>query len=221
MRNLLHVTILSATLGLSANAAIIFSLEAAGVQSTTRTGVLVENFDSLSAGALGAYTSPIGEYSTGGQIVSPNAFGGSGQSLYIAVGAQSKTTAYTLDFGTDLTYFGFYWAAGDAKNKVEFYDNGILQGSFTTASWATGLPAAYSGNPNTGQNKGEKYAFLNFDGTNGAKFDMVKFLNNGTGTGFETDNHTILASETPEPATWAMMATAIGAFAFARRRKLV
>jgi hypothetical protein len=214
---------LATGLGLTASAGIIVTAEAAGVQSTTRTGVVVETFDSLAAGSLGAYSSIIGDYSSGAQIVNPNAFGGSGQTKYISVGAQSApSTMYTLDFGKHITYFGLYWAAGDRLNVLEFFDGATKVGSFTTSDWAPALSNAYFGNPNTGQNTNEKYAFLNFDATAGTKFNMVKFINNPTSTGFETDNHTILAApEVPEPSTWAMMIGAAAALGFARKRKLV
>lgn len=223
MKNALHMTILTAALSVSSQAAIIFSPEAAGVQYTTRTGVLVETFDSLPTGPVGPYVSAIGTYSAGGVIQDPNAWGGSDQTRYIAVGAQSApSTVFTLNFGKDLTYFGLYWGAGDGLNVLEFYDGTTLVGSFSTSSWAPGLSSDYWGNPNNGQNTGEKYAFLNFDATGGTKFDSLRFVNTPTSTGFETDSHTIMAtSDTPEPATWAMMIGAAAAIGFARKRRLV
>lgn len=223
MRTFVQAFLLTAGLGLTASAGIIFTAEAPGVQHTTRPYPIVETFDSLSSGPLGPYNSVIGDYSSGGQIVNPDAYGGAGQTKYISIGAQSGTTQYFLDFGRDLTYFGFYWAAGDAKNMVGFFNGDTLLAIFTVADWAPTLSSDYYGNPNNDQNPREKYAFLNFDATGGTTFNRIKFYNNGTSTGFETDNHTVLgdAPEVPEPSTWAMMIGAAAALGFARKRKLV
>lgn len=220
MRTTLSLFGITLAWGVCAQAGIIISAEAPGVQATTRAGAIVETFDALATGPLGVYTSIIGDYTTGAQIVAPNAYGGSGQTNYISVGAQSKTTFYFLDFEKDLTYFGLYWGAGDAKNKIGFFSGETLLAVFTVADWAPALSAAYFGNPNTGQNKGEKYAFLNFDATNGTTFNRIKFFNDGTGTGFETDNHTILGAPVPEPATWTMI-VGIAAMGLARKRRLI
>ena len=93
------LTLLAAT---SAHAGIVFTVENAGVQQTSISGTITESFNLLATGAFGAYTSQIGQYSPGAVISNPNAWGGAGQSLYIAVGAQSNTTSYTLDFGNDI-----------------------------------------------------------------------------------------------------------------------
>ena len=222
------LAILSAVISLqSASAGIVFNVETAGVQQTSFSGVLTETFNLLPVGPLGAHTSVIGDYSTGGQISNPNAWGGSNQTNYIALGAQSNTTSYTIDFKRYLTYFGVYWAAGDYLNELRFYNNGALVQSFNTTTILSPLSSAYSGNPNNGQNMGEKYAYVNFTTTQGSLFDQVMFYNYGTGTGFETDNHSILGvtpenfnptAETPEPATLALVGAACIALGVMRRR---
>ncbi len=218
------LTLLAAT---SAHAAIVFTVENAGVQQTSISGTITESFNLLATGALSAHTSQIGQYSPGAVISNPNAWGGANQSIYIAVGAQSNTTSYTLDFGNDINFFGLNWQAGDNKNELRFFNDGNLVQAFTTSQVFATPSSAYSGNPNTGQNTGEKYAFFNFTGTQGTVFDQVMFYNNGTSTGFETDNHTILRpndpiiptveSQVPEPATLALVGFACIALA-ARRR---
>jgi hypothetical protein len=215
------LTLLAAT---SAHAGIIFTVENAGVQQTTLSNTISETFNLLPAGALNSYTSPIGQYSSGAVISNPNAWGGANQSLYIAVGAQSSTTSYTLDFANDINYFGLSWQAGDAKNELRFLNNGNLVQAFNTSDVFSALSSSYKSNPNTGQNTSEKYAFFNFIATQGTVFDQVMFYNNGTTTGFETDNHTILRTtvptvegEIPEPATFALVGIACIALA-ARRR---
>ncbi len=218
------LTLLAAT---SAHAGIVFTVENAGVQQSSISGTITESFNLLATGALGAYTSQIGQYGPGAVISNPNDWGGANQSRYIAVGAQSQTTSYTLDFGKDINFFGFNWQAGDKKNELRFFNDGNLVQAFTTSQVFSALSSAYSGNPNTGQNTGEKYAFFNFTVTQGTVFDQVMFYNNGTSTGFETDNHTILRpndpiipaleSQVPEPATYALVGFACLALVAKRR----
>lgn len=91
----------------------------------------------------------------------------------------------------------------------------------------SGLSAAYSGNPNTGQNAGEKYAFFNFSASGGTVFNRIVFFNDGAGTGFETDNHTFLdprdpvtpTAETPEPVTVLRMGVSFAGLGVRRRAK--
>jgi hypothetical protein len=213
----------------SAQAGIIFTTEAAGVQQTSLTGTITETFNLLPTGALGVYNSAIGQYSAGSVVSNPNAWGGANQTLYLAVGAQSNTTSYSLNFSRDLNYFGLNWQAGDAKNELRFLNHGVLIQAFSTSAVFASLNSSYSGNPNTGQNTSEKYAFFNFYATGGTLFDQVVFYNNGTSTGFETDNHTILKpsdpltptteAETPEPATLALVGVACLALAAKGRYK--
>lgn len=203
------------------SATIIFTPEAAGVQSTTVANVTTVDFNSLIPGALGTYVSPIGTYSTGAEIVAPNAFGGSNQTRYISVGAQSGTTTYSLTFNSLQSFFGLYWAAGDAQNSLEFFNGATLLATFTTSQVNAGLSSAYNGNPNTGQDLTEKFVYLDFTSNAlGTNFNRVVFLNNGTGTGFETDNHSILASAgVPEPSTYAFMLGGLGLIGLMVRRR--
>lgn len=224
MRNFLLSACLVAS-AISLQAGIIFTREAPRVQQTSVVGAAVETFDSLTAGPLGVYNSPIGTYSSGGQIVVGNAYGGSNQSLYVAVGAQSDTVEMTLTFATLKAYFGFYWPAGDALNRLDFYQGNVLLATFSVGDIIGGLPAEYFGNPNTGVNETEPYVFLNFTSSDlNSRFDRVVFRNISTITGFESDNHSTFDDipddpEVPEPSTYAMMASGLaGLIFFARRR---
>ena len=203
------------------SASIMITAEAPGVQATTMPGTITENFNSLTPGPLDAFVSPIGTYSSGAEIVGPNEFGGAGQTNYVAVGAQRDTTSYTLTFAGLQSYFGLYWSAGDANNVLEFFDGGTLVGDFCTATALGPLSSAYLGNPNNGDDSGEKFAFLNFTSTSpSTDFTSVEFINNSFGTGFESDNHTILAL-TPEPSEYGFVLAGVALVGLLIRRRRV
>jgi hypothetical protein len=215
-------------------ASIIFTREAPGVQETSVAGATTVNFDLLPVGPIGPYVSPVGTYSAGGTIAAPDTFGGAHQTPYIAVGAQSGALQFELMLSGPRTYLGFYWAAGDALNRIDFYSGTTLEGTFSIGDIIPGLAAGYFGNPNTGQNPAEPYVYLNFTSSDlASRFDRVVFRNSTLASGFETDNHAIfdqiitppgvnpLGVENPEPSSYALMATGIaGLLALVRRRRI-
>lgn len=202
-----------------AQAGIVFSFEAAGVQQTTVSGAVTETFENVGVGAItgAGYTSTtIGGTYLGGQVINVNQFGGAGGTgHYDVVGLNTSNPALlsqTLTFTAAKTYFGMWWSAGDAANVLEFYNGSTLIDSFTVGSVLSLLGSAYNGNPNppSGRNTGEKYAYLNFTGTSGTTFDKIKFINNSN-SGFESDNHSVYDQEitppgtvVPEPSTYLM-----------------
>ena len=106
-------------------------------------------------------------------------------------GAQAIGTS-TLTLNTASSYFGLWWSAGDAYNKLSFYNGTTLVGSFTTQSLLDLLPSSYDGNPTTafkGQDGGEPFAFINFYGTGGLAWTSIQLSDNNN-TGFESDNWT-------------------------------
>lgn len=205
-------------------AGVIVTVSAPGVQQTSVAGAVTETFDSLSLGSTTTIHSAFGTYtasSPGAMIVQGNAFGGSNQSQYLAVGSQSRpVTQITLNLNLPVTYFGFYFAAQDNKNNIDFYDGNSLLGTVTRGS--LGLSGAYLGNPNlSNTNLGEPYAYVNVNAMAGSKITRVVFRNTGTGTGLETDNHSV-SGIVPEPSSLAMVGTAVlglGGFALRRRRR--
>ncbi|MFO0956410.1 MAG: PEP-CTERM sorting domain-containing protein [Isosphaeraceae bacterium] len=188
---------------------IAVTAEAPGVQSSQVAGVTTMNFD-FPAYAIGSYTnltSPIGTYtaaSPGLKINGPDTFGGANQTQYMAVGSQSApTTVVNLALSGPMAYFGLYWGAVDAQNELQFKSGSTVIAKFDAASvlnfldtLPSGTKSQYFGNPNTNPkvNTSEPYLYLNFFGTNGTTFDSIVFVNKNTGTGFESDNHSVRVS---------------------------
>jgi hypothetical protein len=231
-------------------------LSAPGTQSTIFTNTMTESFSEFSPGR---YTSDlvgtVGTYklndSAKMQIVANDQYG-SNTGNYAAIGAQSSSsTPVTLQLASGNSYFGFSWNAGDVNNQLSFYNGNQIVGQYSTASvlrilnnaTVTALngqiyqSSAYFGQPTTHQNSSEPYAFINFIYTGGT-FDKVVFGNSDTtGTGFESDNHTIRldapapnltfvsvgSAATPEPGSLALIGSLCvtgGALAKRRRSKL-
>jgi hypothetical protein len=197
----------------SVKAGVVVSIEAPGVQSSQRGGVVTETFDrqALPPGLYPSIPSAIGEYTTtstlGAAISGPDAYGGAYQTNYLTVGQYGGgAQEVTLSLTNPASYFGFYFAAIDASNSVSIYDGLTLVTTITGSSLApliNGDPAYY-GNPNLpGVNTGEAYAYVNVDGLNGQTFDRIVF-SNFSSSGLESDNHSVNA--VPEPSSIAMAA---------------
>ena len=164
------------------------------------------------------------------QIVAPNDVGGartsptnSTRTNYFSVGAQSgqPTAKATLtQAGSQgMSYFGLWISALDAQNNLDFYNGSKLvatfnadaitnSGKLTGTRNSTGAGTGHYGNPNNSNANGnESYVFVNFYAANNAasKFDTVVFRNNGTGTGFESDNHTFAFDYAQTAADYALL----------------
>jgi hypothetical protein len=243
---------------------ILIYISPPGAQSSEGVaGATVENFDSMTAGnRTTSYTSLIGTYnatsSSPFDIIAPDQYGGADDPTnpkpkYFDIGDQSGTSApvsVTLYHPAD--YFGFWLSATDVNNGVSFYDGNYLLGRFSAQMLLTFLnggagrvtaidntkynTSAYFGNPNapSGRDTSEPFVFVNFV-AQGIKFDRVVFDNsNSTGTGFESDNHTVSAAavtmsgdhvllgtmpaDTPEPAAAILVAGGLILIAVGRRR---
>jgi hypothetical protein len=217
----------------------------------------VENFDALTPGVNQetTYNSVIGTYAatpTNPFNIESGAFSWSFDgTTHFAVGVQSGTTnPAILNFASPQTYFGFGWAAGDNNNRMSFYNGATLIGTFSTADvngilsgpTVTAINGSvynssdYLGQPaNPTINTGENYAFINFIASGPTTFDRIEFYNTDVGSGFESDNHTILASGTalpdgtfvavssvgaPEPGSLALLGVSgLGVLIARRRRK--
>ncbi|MCW3061840.1 MAG: hypothetical protein JWQ02_3661 [Capsulimonas sp.] len=229
----------------AANAEIVISVEAPGVTSTTVGGTITETFNGYDAYSKDPLVSPIGTYTSGGVVNPYDQYGGAGETgKYLAVGAQSGGLDVTLTLAHRDAYFGMWFCAGDNQNELSFYDGGTLLGTMNTAVVLAKINEnhAYFGKPVTGQDSGEPFAYLNFFGLSGTKFDKIVIHNDSFGTGFESDNHSVRAYQAtltgteipngfnnvapgavPEPAapvTFAFGALALGALMLRNRRRV-
>lgn len=207
---------------------------AAGMQTPGSITSNVNTFESSVYNATAGTTtfnnsSITGTYSGSYNILAANQFGGAGGTgNYI-----STSGTYTLTLSSNANYFGLWFSALDAGNQLSFYNGNTLLYTFTAATYQAAVGActgsnAYCGNPNTafkGQDSGEQFAFLNFYDTNGT-FNKIVFSEAVPTSGFESDNHSIALLSTPgstlgtnivtpEPSSWILSLTGIGAIATA------
>ena len=235
----LGLGLLGATAG-QANAGLVLSYEAVGVQASTVADVVTETFDSYPPGtytningvmsAVGAFTSP------GIAIRAADLYGGAGgKGNYFAIGSQSGTTTASLALNGAQGYFGFWWSAADRNNSIDLYSAGQKIGSFAAATVLAALSPAYNGNPNGTGDPGEKFAYLNITGTNGTTIDRVVFNNASLASGFEADNFSVRSGPTsisgtiinggiagvPEPSSLALASISglMGCGAWFRNRR--
>jgi hypothetical protein len=168
--------------------------------SSVASNGVVETFDELTPGAPTNFAfDSVGIYNQG-NINRANVFGGAG-----GTGNFLTANNTTLMLDAPQRYFGMWWSAGDPRNVLQFYSGNALLQTFTTKdviNYINNLPAAeramYYGNPNAnfkGGDGGEPFAFINFfaDPDNeSVTFNKIVF----SGSGFESDNHTINGSYT-------------------------
>jgi hypothetical protein len=197
-------------------ASIIVYLSPPRDMATRISGVTTTNFNSSSLldSTATSYSSPIGTYSVASgsriPVIEDDQYGGANRSNYMYVGRRrtGDATSMTLTLLNQVTYFGFWWSAGDATNRITFYLQNSVIAQFQTSDitnllannpltalngTTTYQSSAYYGNPNNGQFAGqaanEPFSYVNIV-ANGTRFDKLVLDNNGT-SGFETDNHSV------------------------------
>jgi len=216
-----------------------------GVTSTTET------FNSGN-GRYSSYTSAIGTYTGNILIQAADQYGGANGSNYMTFGAQnSSSSPVTLTLSTAANYFGFWWSAGDANNGITLYSAGTKLVHLSTADITSLLSgpkvtaingqqynsSQYFCNPNnTSQDCGEPFAYVNLIAGAGVTFDTIVFDNsNTTGSGFESDNHTVangtailpntsvvvenLVTATPEPGSFTLLTCGLALLAWGITRR--
>jgi PEP-CTERM motif len=223
--------------------------EAAGVQNADTTALCaniglgtctigVESFTGRTSGSafstdfgISGANTITGLYSPV-QINAADQYGGAnGTGNYPVAFGTPFDVALTTTAPTGLNYFGFWLSALDSGNQVEFFKNNVLVYNFSPNDLIAALGTCdgsnpYCGNPSTTYhvNSGQLYAFVNFFDTNGT-FDDVKFSENPSNGGYESDNHTVgfIAVETgtpvPEPASLAILGAALAGLGVIRRNR--
>lgn len=123
------------------------------VQLSAVSGVATETFDKLtpgikttayvSAARIGTYT---GSTTNPFAIMSPDEYGGAIDSAhasptnYLGMGSDSGSTAPVyLTLANPVSYFGFWFSAGDRYNRVGLYSGTTLYATFSTADLLTFL----------------------------------------------------------------------------------
>lgn len=231
----------------------IETAEASGIIGVTPQQIFTEDFGSAPLGNFTDFTSAkIGAHytSTGGAaVIAENQYGGNGEGKYLGISASSSIN---IDLASPAQYFGFYFTAGDDFNSLEIYSGANLVFQFSTAALIDRLPndgvttvtaingsqylgSNYYGQPVSGANGAQPYAYLHFITTGNDTFDRLVLYQSevqGTAAVFENDNHSILAvrptipdslvnlpeNGVPEPST-ALMLGLVGVSAFSRRRR--
>ena len=167
-----------------------------------------------------------------------NQYGGYQQGRQLAV---DNPGSVTLTLDTPVKYFGFYFTAGDANNKIDLYDGPTAVLTFSTGSLISLLPnhptskvtavngtqyftKDYYGQPVSGQNASEAYAYLHLIATGTSSFNCI-VLSELTGAIFGNDNHSVRTTApavpgtlvvVPEPASLAWLG--LGVLTLRRRR---
>lgn len=195
-----------------------------------------ENFNSLNAtasflnGGSSYYSDSIhATYSSiasqSPTIKNEDQYGGKDQGKYLGL-PESSTVSIDFDtsyFTNGLSYFGFFFSAGDVYNTIELFSGSESLLKFSTASLLQMLPRDssitaingdvyqsndYYGQPtNTSANSNEAYAYLHFVADAGVSFDRVVLHQkpHANGSVFENDNHSVMETLPLIPDTWALV----------------
>jgi hypothetical protein len=180
---------------------ITVTAEAVGVQTSQVPAASVYGFDDQAlyatllnfSHAFGSVTATYDKV----YVREPNAYGGASATRYPACADAFADNPYTITLSSPVNYFGMFWTAGDNGNKLDFYLGTALVASFTTSTAVSVLGSGYLGNPNNSMDGAEKFAYLNFFGTNGTTFNKIVLTSTIGGNGFESDNHAFAVSATP------------------------
>jgi hypothetical protein len=222
-------------------ASLVITYDAAGVQNTTVSGANVYTFDNLANGLnTGVTWSGVGSFDSVWAQSADQYGGAGGTGKYAVTGAEASSAsllATTLTLNSPESYLGFWLSAGDSENLVTLYQGTTELAAVNVSTVLSAVGACsgsnpYCGNPNTGQDSGEPFVYINFYGTSGTTISKVVFSNANYGTGFEFDNVAVESaqvptsglpvttlSSTPEPGTTLLFAGGLGVVAWLLRRR--
>ena len=210
---LLVGTMLAAATSGTANAAgrITFSVDAPAVQGSFVDGVTLETFDTgcVNPLAFGTFTGDCysnisNDYSGASTTSSEPTRGGTGTNL--AVIPSGGTATFNLD--EPARYLGLHWEAGNRYDRVRLYSGDTLLANFTFETLMDALEATefvsadggstytvsdYFGNPVTGGQGHEPYAYIHIFSSGGLTFDRIDIAEDAGSPGeFEFDNMAVL-----------------------------
>ncbi|RYD22658.1 MAG: hypothetical protein EOP88_07225 [Verrucomicrobiaceae bacterium] len=211
----------------ASQAGISIYLSPNGIETAEASGILnvtTETFNSRANGSVNNFEGTVGTYTTlwGGNVDNGNIYSGATQGKYLGIQADSSTT---LTLTGDVAYFGLYFSAGDGGNSFAVKSNGTTIFSFNTAALLAMLPRTdegritaingqqyltknYYGQPGTGHNGTEPYAYIHIIGTEGTTFDQIVLSEAPNTAVFENDNHSIRTTAPELPDTLVHIPTA-------------
>jgi hypothetical protein len=210
---LLVGTLLAAATSGTANAAgrITFSVDAPEVQGSFVEGVTLETFDTgcVNPLAFGTFTDDCysnihNDYSGASTTSSLPTTGGTGTPLAIIPSGGEAT----FDLDEPARYLGLHWEAGNQFDRVRLYSGDTLLADFPFETLMDALEATefvsadggstyavadYFGNPVTGGQGHEPYAYIHIFSSGGLTFDRIKISEDAGSPGqFEFDNMAVL-----------------------------
>lgn len=193
---------------------VTFSVDAPTVQGSFVDGVVVETFDDGCVNPLAfgtfrgqCFASEANYYSGASTTSSAPTTNGVGTPL--ATIPMGGAINFRLD--APARYLGFHWEAGNEFDRVRLYSDNTLIADFefdtlmdaleltefdSVDGESTYTVADYFGNPVTGEQDHEPYAFVHIFASEGVTFDRVYISEDEASPGFfEFDNMSILFAE--------------------------
>lgn len=166
--------------------------------SSTRGGVTTIDFN----------WAPVGGIFQQGSSSSSAAPLGDG-SVYVSVGPNSVTSLGSSLPTSD--YLALYWGSIDGYNTISFFSGAAEIARFTGDDIWT--PA------NGAQNSADTNRLVEFFFTDGWTFDRVSVASSSSAFEFDNVSFGLLGPKIPEPATWAVLTTALLGLAVMRKRR--